>query len=153
MGYAGGLFLTQGALFDPVSGFIAKDTTASQFDCFAGSFIWSSDTGLTSGNGWTRTARMVLDTQGKLGVGTVSPNATLDIVSAAGQIRFGSSTSDNGAYLVSAAPSQGLVCGGATWTGSAWIAKDTAAGIIGTFGGAFHVQLNSGLTIGRIQPH
>ena len=40
---------------------------------------------------------------GNVGIGTTAPNARLDVVDSASQIRFGNSSADNGGFLVSTA--------------------------------------------------
>jgi hypothetical protein len=85
---------------------------------------------------------------GSVAVGAPSPATRLDVVDSTSQIHFGSSTADNGGYLVSAAPSQANVAGGTRWSGSNWIAKSTEASVLGLANGNTTFYGNSGLTTG-----
>ena len=87
-----------------------------------------------------------------VGIGTQAPLSTLDVVNSAAQVRFGNTTSDNGGYLVSTSPTQGVLSGGAKWNGSAWVAKDTTASFIEASGGTINFYANSGLTAGSTFP-
>ena len=88
------------------------------------------------------------DTNGNVGIGTPSPSARLEVVNPASQLRFGSSTADNGGYLVSTLPSEAIIAGGAKLDGANWIARDTAASMTAHHFGAIRFFTNDNLIVG-----
>lgn len=86
----------------------------------------------------------------RLGLGQPTPLYALDIAgSAATQIRFGSSTADNGGYLLSTGPNHVYVCAGVAFNGSNWIAKSSQAAMFGMSEGQLVFFSNVGLTAGN----
>lgn len=102
----------------------------------------------TSSNNTTPTQRMVIDKAGLIGIGQSTPLYQLEIAgSSSSQIRFGSSTSDNGGFLLSNAASQSIMCGGAAFNGSNTVAKATSSSQIGCSTGAILFKCDTTLTI------
>lgn len=66
------------------------------------------------------------------------------------QLRFGTSTSNNGGYLFSGNPNEALVAAGATFASGTWTSRST--GVVAIYGaetgGTFGVWINSGTTSG-----
>ena len=58
---------------------VAKATSASVISQGAGVVEFFTDSGLTTGNTYSPTVRMKVDTTGNVGIGTVTPNAKLDV--------------------------------------------------------------------------
>ena len=60
---------------------------------------------------------------GNVGIGSAAatPNARLDVVDSASQIRFGNTSADNGGFLVSTSGTEATLSGGAKWN-HAWVA-------------------------------
>lgn len=67
-----------GADYDGTN-WVARSTSSSIMGLNAGSTYFYGDTGLTSGNTFTPTQRMILNSSGNVGIGTTNPNTSLEI--------------------------------------------------------------------------
>jgi hypothetical protein len=91
----------------------------------------------------------ITENGGRVGVGTTTPLYTLDVTSPANaQIHLNSGGLDSGAYLLSIAPPELALSGGASFNGSNWVAKATTPGIISVNGG-IHFFTDAGLAVGN----
>lgn len=81
-----------------------------------------------------------------VGIGLTAPKTRLDVVSTQSQMRFGNNSADSGGYLVSTAPSQAVIAGGAKWDGDDFVAKSTSSSVINMFNGIIRFSNNTGLT-------
>ena len=85
---------------------------------------------------------------GNVGIGTSTPLHSLDIFGgAASQVHLTSNGSSNGMYLF-ANGGDAYYIGGATFDGSQWVAKSTAASVLSEASGSFVFYGNTGLTSG-----
>src|SRR5262249_54845814 len=118
------------------------------------SFAGDPSTGIFSSGAGTLniatggTSRLNVDPSGNVGTGTTAPHSRLDVVDGATQVRFGATTADEGGYLISVAPSQAVISGGAKWDGFNWVAKSTAASLIDNRAGDISFYTKNGLTPG-----
>lgn len=91
---------------------------------------------------------------GDVGIGSgITPAYDLDIRSSPGstasQVHVAASDVDSGGYLTNTVASDIYLSGGAAFNGTAWIAKDTSAAILGSTAGNLRGYANSGLTAGN----
>ena len=98
-------------------------------------------------NGATEALRIL--NSGLVGIGQAAPLYTLEVVSSAAQIRFGTTTSDDGGWLYATTGNTSGLTGGAAHNGTNWIAKNATASIIFQTGGVFQWYANTGLTPGN----
>ncbi len=110
--------------------------------------------GITFHTNNTTTPRVTIDSTGNVGIGATGPNYKLDVNggSGASQVRFGTSTANDGGFLTAATSSDIVVSGGASYNGANWVARTSGAGLVEINGGAanpFNWFANSGLTIGN----
>lgn len=80
-----------------ITSWTADTTNAQIMRSEGGAFYFYGDTGLTAGNTFTPTARMIIDNSGNVGIGTTSPQSKLDFgTSVANQkIVIGTYTNNN----------------------------------------------------------
>jgi hypothetical protein len=99
--------------------------------------------------------KMTIDSGGNVGIGAVSPEQKLTIVSNSGPaIRMSTGITNHGFYLGSADSNEGILSFGADFTQSggavnSWIAKETSTGIIRVDNGELNYYTNTGLTPGN----
>jgi hypothetical protein len=94
---------------------------------------------------------LTIKQDGKIGIGTSSPEVPLSVVGLDTQIHF-SESADSGGYLMSEAAGQFRISGGAAFKvgNTGWTAKSTEAAIIGhDSGGDIKFFSNTGLTVGN----
>jgi hypothetical protein len=86
---------------------------------------------------------------GNVGIGTATPSYPLDVrnTTNASQIHLSGDGADDGGYLL-ATTAQAAFLSNAAYNGTSWIAKTTAASLIGLQSGAINFFTNSGLTAG-----
>jgi hypothetical protein len=141
------LALSGGASYNG-SNWVAKASTPGIISVNGGIHFFA-DTGLTVGNTYTPSSRMTISSAGSVGIGTTAPLYTLDVTSPANaQIHLDSGGLDSGAYLLSIAPQELALSGGASFNGSSWVAKASAPGIVSVNGG-IHFFTDAGLTVGN----
>lgn len=78
---ASALMLMGGASYDGAN-FVAKTANASMIVATVGAIGLYSDTGLTAGNTYTPTARLIVASSGNVGVNTSGPDRKLDVLDA-----------------------------------------------------------------------
>jgi len=87
---------------------------------------------------------------GNVGIGTTAPVSRLDVVNPGSQIHFGDTSADSGGFLSSVSSSQASFAGGASFDGTFWTAKSTAASLVVNVLGTIRFFTNGGLTPGSI---
>jgi hypothetical protein len=80
----GNLFLNSNAYYNGTNWIYSNSNLASQYQQFIGKHIWYNAPSGTAGNAISFTQTMTLDASGNLGIGTSSPQDTLDITRASG---------------------------------------------------------------------
>ena len=88
-----------------------------------------------------------------VGIGTGANNAPLYSIdlnnpSSSSQIHISPGGQDSGGYLTSVLPSDLTLSAGASWNGSNWLAKASAANILAAFLGTLYFYADTGLTAG-----
>lgn len=89
-----------------------------------------------------------------IGLANSAPLYNLDVLdtTSTAQIRFASSTSNGGGYLLSTNAAQGIMMGGTSFDGGGWVARATGASTVGlnhhTSDGSITFTTNTGLTVG-----
>jgi hypothetical protein len=133
------------------SNWIAKVATPGLHGYSNQAFKWFADTGKTVAASYTPTQLMTLNNSGHLGVGmsTTTPAYRLEVVRAAatgGQVRIGTTTTDDGMYLHSNTAANSYISMGSNFNGTNWIAKTTNAGIYTYNGNNHEWYTNTGLS-------
>ncbi len=138
----------------------AKAEKGVSVGSYLGNLYITNDMGLTVGDTFTPTRRMVLGGHGSLFIGDdlpvgagfyQNPYPKVNIIDENGsaQLRVGSSFTNNGAYLASEHPHQFNLSGGAELIDSDWTARSTSASIVGSYNGVMYFFNNTGLTNGN----
>lgn len=150
------ILLGGAAAFDGTN-WVAKVSTPGIFGYSNQAFRWYANTGASVGSAYTPTNRMtlsnagVLAVTGNVGAGLTTPTYRGEFVRASasgGQVRVGTSSSDDGLYFLSVSAESGYICSGVNFNGSAWLAKATAAGISTFNGTSFQWYVDTGLSPG-----
>jgi hypothetical protein len=98
-------------------------------------------------------ATFQLQNVARVAIGTTSPLYALDVRtpgSTGSQVHIASTNTDAGGYLTSASDGALNLSGGAAFTGTAWIAKNTAASLFAAINGVLSFYADSGLTVGNV---
>ena len=91
-----------------------------------------------------------ITTTADVGIRTSSPAYNLDIrnTTTNSQVHISGQGADSGLYLTSAGSANGFMSMGSAYSGALWVAKSTAASVIGGGSGAFLFYTNTGLIAG-----
>jgi hypothetical protein len=113
-------------------------------DWDAGEFTISVDTISATGATGLRlsddsdTLGIFIQDGGLVGVGTATPQYSLCIKGAYTQVRIGSADANEGLFLLSTAPGQGIITQGVTWDGSDYYARHTNVTLFQMVNGYFY---------------
>lgn len=104
-----------------------------------------------NGAGFNLASANQITATGPVGVGVASPLYQLDVRTpgaTASQVHIASTNTDAGAYLCSSTDNQAILFAGASYNGSAYVAKATSASALYQNLGNFSWYADSGLTVG-----
>jgi hypothetical protein len=139
----------------------AKSDRATSVGSYEGNLYITNDIGLTAGNQFIPTRRMVVGGTGSLFIGddlpvgwagyqNAFPKANIIDENGSSQLRVGTSFTNDGAYLSSGFAHQFNISGGAEIIDSDWTARSSWASIIGSYQGEIHFFNDTGLANGSI---
>jgi hypothetical protein len=153
---SGGMALTNTS---STTEWVAKTERATSVGSYQGNLYITNDVGLTAGNQFSPTRRMVLGGTGALFIGDdlpvgwegyqdAFPKANIIDGNGSSQLRVGTSFTNDGAYLSSGSAHQFNISGGAELIDSDWTARSSWSSIIGSWQGNIYFFNNNGLTSG-----